>query len=318
MAIPTRSETYITGRLNLSAAPTDHHEVAHPPVERARPLLGTYVSIRVGGLAGKEAHRAIDAGFSAVAKIHALMSFHETASEASKLNRDAAHSAVLVAAETYEVIRCGLEISAASEGVFDMTVAPRLVDWGYLPRPDGAPDPDPAASWRDIELLPHQHVRFRRPLWLDFGGIAKGFAVDYAVKAVLDMGAQSVCVNAGGDLRIAGPLSERVLLRTAVASDSVPVLEIENGSIASSSGREHKKVQAGREVGPHVHGRERGPMGTQTFASVVTERCVIADALTKVVMALGGDAESVLQRFGAAAYLQDARGEWRALGEKSS
>lgn len=295
----------------MSATPT------HPPVERARPLLGTYVSIRVGGLGDKQAHQAIEVGFAAVSKIHALMSFHEAASETSRLNRDAAREAVTVTPETFEVIRCGLDISAATGGVFDMTVAPRLVDWGYLPRPEGVPEPDPAASWRDVELLPEHRVRFHRPLWLDFGGIAKGFAVDYAVKSVLEKGAKSVCVNAGGDLRISGPLSERVLLRTAVPSDTVPVLEIENGSIASSSGREHRKVQGGQEVGPHVHGLDRAAVGTQTFVSVVAERCVIADALTKVVLARGAEAESVLQTFGAAAYLQDARGGWRALGEKS-
>ena len=291
-------------------------QTTHPPVERARPLLGTYVSIRVGGVPEKQAHQAIDAGFAAIAKIHELMSFHEAASDVSKLNRDAARAPVAVAAETYEVIRCGQEMSEASQGVFDMTVAPRLVDWGYLPRPAGAVEPDPHASWRDVTLLPDLRVCFARPLWLDFGGIAKGFAVDCAVASVLERGAQSVCVNAGGDLRVAGPMSERVLLRTAVASDTVPVLEIENGSIASSSGREHRKVQGGQEVGPHVHGLKRAAMGTQTFVSVVAERCVIADALTKVVLARGADAETVLQRFGAAAYLQDARGGWRALGEK--
>jgi thiamine biosynthesis lipoprotein len=291
---------------------------SHPPVERARPLLGTYVSIRVGGLHGKQAHDAIDAGFYAVAKIHALMSFHEPESEASKLNRDAAREPVTVSDETYEVIRFGLEMSAASEGVFDMTVAHHLVDWEYLPRPPGAPQPDPEASWHDVELLPHRQVRFWRPLWLDFGGIAKGFAVDCAVASVLEKGATSVCVNAGGDLRIAGPLSERVLLRTAVTGDTVPVLEIENGSIASSSGREHRKVRDGLEVGPHVHGLERAAMGTQSFVSVVAKRCVVADALTKVVLARGAAAESVLLKFGAAAYLQDARGAWRVLGEKTS
>ena len=95
-------------------------------------------------------------------------------------------------------------------------------------------------------------------------------------------------VNAGGDLRVAGPRAERAALR-AVASGGalIPVLEIENGSIASSSGQEgHRRVQ-GHLVGPHLDGVRRRTVGTRSFVSVVAEQCTVADALTKVVLAKG-------------------------------
>ena len=285
-----------------------------PSVERARPLLGTYVSIRVGGLADPEAHAAIDRGFEVIAAIHDLMSFHERVSELSRLNREAAQGPVAVSSHTYEVLRRGLEISRLSDGAFDMTVGRELVAWGYLPRPEGAPEPDSDATWRDIELLDGGCVRFRRPLWLDLGGIAKGYAVDCAVQIIMAAGAASTAVNAGGDLRVAGPISERVLLRTAAPGDTVPVLEIEGGSIASSSGREHKKRYGDRDVGPHVHGLKREAMGVDSFVSVVAEECIMADALTKVVLARGPDADTLLRELGAAAYLQTAGGDWQVMG----
>jgi len=37
-----------------------------------------------------------------------------------------------------------------------------------------------SGSWRDIILESAGRIRFRRPLLIDFGGIAKGFAVDLA------------------------------------------------------------------------------------------------------------------------------------------
>ena len=288
------------------------------PIARARPLLGTQVGVRVEGLSEADAHRAIDEAFAVVARVHSLMSFHESTSDVSTLNRDAARQSVSVSPETYDVICYGQDLAAASLGVFDMTVAPQLVGWGFLPRPVGCPAPDANATWRDLELMGDGKIRFHRPLWIDLGGIAKGYAVDRALEALQALGALQACVNAGGDLRVSGPRSERVLLRTAVPGDTVPVLEIENGSIASSSGREHLKSHEGREVGPHVHGLRMEAIGTSSFVSVVAEHCIAADALTKVVLASGADSEPLLRARGATAYVHDAGGGWRTIGGGNS
>jgi len=242
------------------------------------------------------------------------MSFHEAASDVSALNREAAHKPVKVSHHCYAVIRYGQELAAASGGVFDITVAAQLVGWGFLPHPDGCPAPDPLACWRDIELMDEGRIRFHRPLWIDLGGIAKGYAVDRAVEKLTSLGVPQCRVNAGGDLRVAGPSSERVVLRTAAPGDTVPVLEVENGSIASSSGREHLKRHEGREVGPHLHGLQKCAVGTHSFVSVVAEDCIAADALTKVVLVGGAEFEHLLRARGAIAYLHDADGGWRTIG----
>jgi thiamine biosynthesis lipoprotein len=289
-----------------------------PVFERARPLLGTHVSIRIEGVSERGAHHAIDEGFSVIEAIHRLMSFHETSSDISILNREAAHGPVAVAPETYDVLRHSLDMAAASGGVFDVTIAAQLVAWGFLPRPENAPSPDPEASWRDIEL-DQGCVRFRRPLWIDVGGIAKGYGVDQAmeriIRSVVPVQDLQCCVNAGGDLRVAGSKPERVALRTAKPSANLPVIEIENGSVASSSGREHLRRHDRRLVGPHLNGLSKAPVGTRTFVTVIAETCVLADALTKVVLGGGKAADTVLRDRGATAYVQNARGAWRILGK---
>lgn len=287
-----------------------------PVIERARPLLGTYVSIRIGGLAESDAHRAIEAGFSEIADIHQLMSFHETGSDVSRLNRDAALRPVAVDSRTFEVLGRSLEIAAASGGVFDVTVAARLVACGFLPHPASNHAPDPAASWRDIELIAPDHIRFHRPLWIDLGGIAKGFAVDRAM-ARMGLGATiQCCINAGGDLRLAGPEAERILLRgTGATGPEIPIIALENGSLASSSGREAIRSTAGRRAGPHLDWARRRPVGTRSFVSVAAPTCIVADALTKIVLARGDRAAGLLRRFGATAYLHTPRMGWRILGE---
>ena len=147
------------------------------------------------------------------------MSFHEPASDLSRLNRTAARRAVAVDPSTVAVIGRAVEFAQASGGVFDPTMASRLVAWDYLPHPGGAPEPDPEADWRDIALLDRNRIRFTRPLWLDLGGIAKGYAVDRAL-ASMDVAPSVQCtISAGGDLRVCGPRAERVLLRTDAPTD---------------------------------------------------------------------------------------------------
>jgi thiamine biosynthesis lipoprotein len=291
--------------------PTDEF----PTVKRARPLLGTFVEIGVGGLPAPDAHAAIEAGFSAIADIHRLMSFHEPDSDLGRMNRDAFAAPVRVDLHTFAVLRQAQELAAASGGVFDITVAASLVDWGFLPRPESSRDPDPEASWRDIELIAPDRVRFRRALWVDLGGIAKGYAVDHAAERMALSDTVQSSINAGGDLRIAGPRPERVLLRApTIAGGLVPVVEIQNASLASSSGRENKRRAGGQLVGPHLDASRGRSVGTRSFVSVIADRCAIADALTKIVLARRAGAAGILRKYGATAYLRDGRGTWRTLG----
>jgi thiamine biosynthesis lipoprotein len=202
-------------------------------------------------------------------------------------------------------------MAEASDSVFDITIAPDLVAWGFLPQPN-APEHDPDASWRDIELLPSGEVRLGKPLWIDLGGIAKGYAVDQAF-AAMNLPPEVQCsVNAGGDLRIQGPEPERILLRAPAEGGQVPIVELENAALASSSGRDDLHEIGDREVGPHVEGGTHRSVGTKSFVSVIARDCMTADALTKVVLALGSDADSILKAFEATAYFHD--GGWQTLG----
>ncbi|MBM3515641.1 MAG: FAD:protein FMN transferase [Alphaproteobacteria bacterium] len=284
--------------------------------DRAQPHLGTLVSIRVGGMPAADANPLINGAFDRVAAIQRLMSFHDRDSDLSRLNRDASAAPVRVDPRTYEVIARSLDFSAKSSGIFDVTIGGQLARWGYLPREhlDGLPSHE--ACWRDIELLDDNRIRFHRPMWIDLGGIAKGYAVDTAVDYLLAAGAPQVLVNAGGDLRVAGAISERIFLRTSAeaAGGMVPAVDLTDAAMASSSGREHVRIVDGREVGPHLDGKTRASTGLKAFVSVVADRCISADALTKIVLAKGQRSNSILKLYDAVAYFHGEEGGWRTMG----
>jgi len=268
------------------------------PIRRARPLLGTFVEIRVDGVDGAHAVVAIDAAFAEIATVHRLMSFHAHDSDVTRVNRGASRDAVVVDARTREVLSLSIDFARASDGRFDPTIAAELVARNLLPRPSEAPSPHPKADWRDIEIIADGRIRCAKPLWIDFGGIAKGYAVDRAVAILVAAGATQGCVNAGGDLRIFGARAERVHLRTA--SGYWPALELADAAVASSSGS------------AHIHGRTRTAADARASVGVVAATCMIADALTKVVLVAGAAASSaVLARFGAQACAHDSAAGWR-------
>jgi len=284
-------------------------------LRRARPLLGTIVEMRVEGLAHAAALAAIEAAFAEVAEVHRLMSFHEPGSELSRLNREAADAAVEVDARTFEVLQTALAIAAASGGRFDPCVAAKLVEWNFLPAPPRACVPDPAAAWCDIELSAPSRVRFLRPLWIDLGGIAKGYAVDRALAILRAAGARSGSVNAGGDLRRFGSRPENVQLRLARGRAGEPVVELADAALASSAGCVAARRVDGRWHGVHVDGRRRRSVAARRSVSVVASTCVVADALTKVVLADRRVGQRLLQQYDAVACLYDDARGWCMLGD---
>jgi thiamine biosynthesis lipoprotein len=276
-------------------------------VPRARPSLGTLVEIRVEGLSENEALRAINIAFAEMAQIHRLMSFHEPGSDLSRVHRARAGTHVRVDARTREVLACAMRVAQESNGCFDPTVAAEQVARGYLPRPDSAFAPDSNAIWRDIELS-DDGVCLRKPLWIDLGGIAKGYAVDRAVEILLESGASQACVNAGGDLRVAGPRAECVHVRDALGA-VVSAVELADAAIATSTSALTGTLPA------HVHGALRQAIAGGTTVSVVAPNCMLADALTKVVLAQAAASACALSAFGAHASGHDARSGWRMLGD---
>jgi thiamine biosynthesis lipoprotein len=281
-------------------------------LRRAKPLLGTFVEIELAGAAKPEMNAAIDAAFDAVARVHRLMSFHERDSDVSRLNRDAYVGPVGVDAWTFEVLEAAVEMHQRSNGIFDVAVAPVLQALGLLPNLRGdAPIAGAAQAFDAIELRDGQTVRFRHAdVRIDLGGIAKGFAVDRALGVLRGSGATSGLVNAGGDLAVFGPEPQIAHIRhPRDPRGLVCSVEIVNEALASTARRfdPFRAVRAmdSAIIDPGNRKPARGIEGT----TVRAHSCMIADALTKIVMIAGTEATGLLEHYHASALLVAADGD---------
>jgi thiamine biosynthesis lipoprotein len=161
-----------------------------------------------------------------------------------------------VTAPFLKVAQLALEAARITDGLFDPTVLPALLAIGYDRDFDdliaGARlalhPPEPCGRWLDVETNDGQ-VRLPPDVALDFGGIAKGWAVDKAARRVKRLLPWAL-VDAGGDLRIVGR-PPRGGLQIGVedpldSSDEILRLSMERGALASSS-------VTTRSWGPGIH-----------------------------------------------------------------
>jgi thiamine biosynthesis lipoprotein len=273
-------------------------------VQRARPLLGTLVSIGVADeRQASHLHQAIDAAFACIECVHRLMSLHAPDSELCRLNRQAAMRPQKVDLHTYAVFAAALRFADLSQGAFDPCIAPRLESWGLLPQTH-LPH-DPSSNWRAIELLTDQRIRYSTRLRVDLGGIAKGYAVDLAVQCLQRFGLSRILVNAGGDLRVAGLESQCVRLRCpAQPSQSLHELTLRDTALATSAGYFSRRESVMGLVSALVDPANGSCYLGGRSVSVRATDCMTADALTKVVLfAPPALAESVLAACDAQAFV---------------
>jgi thiamine biosynthesis lipoprotein len=271
---------------------------------RARPLLGTLVEISATGPDNTHTQAAIECAFSEVVKVHQLMSYHDEDSDVSRINREAYDNEVVVDAHTYRVLRAAHLMAEDSNGVFDITIAPELTRIGFLPAQETNHSIPQHGSWRDIKLLPHNRVRFNRSLNIDLSGIAKGYAVDLAIKALLNAGMIAGRVNAGGDLRVFGAAAQQINVRAPNAhTQLIPLLALTQGAASTSAGYYSERLHQGRKVIPIIHPHSMVACESGRSVTVLAKSCMTADALTKVVYANPRGAADVLKIYKARALI---------------
>jgi FAD:protein FMN transferase len=281
-------------------------------LRRAQALLGTFVEIDVTAATRSCAESAVEAAFSAVADVHRLMSFHDADSDLSRLNRTASSDAVSVHPWTYAVLEMALEINRHSDGAFDIAVAPALQRMGQLPGVSHASSsPADILAADAVELLADNQVRFRHPaVLIDLGGIAKGFAVDRAIAALQSRGVRSAMVNAGGDLAAFGPEARIVHIRDPRSPDRLLCqAEIRDRALASSARRFDPFRSAETTDTAVIEPTTQMPARAAHGATVCADTCMVADALTKVVMVAGKRAAAALGRYQASAIFVSSDGD---------
>ncbi|MBE0538300.1 MAG: FAD:protein FMN transferase [Ignavibacterium sp.] len=177
--------------------------------KRTQILLGTVVEIQVRDKNEKKTDDAISKAFAEVRRIDDLFTTFNDESLVSKIN-NSTDTIIEVDPEIYNLIVLCDSITKLSDGSFDVSLDNLTRAWGFYTDDPQLPSKvvvDSAllfSGWEKIKLLGENKIEKKKNVGLNFGAIAKGYAVDKAIDVLKKLGIKEALVNAGGEISVLG------------------------------------------------------------------------------------------------------------------
>jgi len=240
---------------------------------------------------------ALEGARRAVENVEGWADCYDPEAELYRLNLSAGGGPVRVSKGLAEVLEVALRVAGKSGGAFDPTVLPLLEAYGFNGEKWRVPGNEeiakilPRVDYRRIELA-GDSVEIPESFALDLGGVAKGYAVDRALRAMEDAGAEAGLVNIGGDIAAFGERSGGGPWTIGVQHPRAPgelfaVLELENGAVATSGDYERYFVVDGVRYHHILDPKTGRPARGLVSVTVTAPSCVLADAYATAVFVLG-------------------------------
>ncbi|MDD5614547.1 MAG: FAD:protein FMN transferase [Candidatus Omnitrophica bacterium] len=260
-------------------------------------IMSTYYMIKIEGEGSKK--YIFDNAVSELKKSEKLFNDYSKKSEISQVNSTAYKNPIRITDDLAQVLRGALKISKESGGCFDPTVRPLVELWGFKSGLKEFPSPEEIDStlsligWENLSLDANI-VNFKKPgLSLDLGGIAKGYAVDRAVRALKDSSILNALVEVGGDIYCLGsgpdhkgwkigiqhPKIKGAVIATVTASDI---------AVATSGNYEKFFVYQGKIYSHIIDPRSGYPAQSEILsATVLASSCMEADGWATAFFVMG-------------------------------
>ncbi len=270
-------------------------------VVRSDKVMGTRMSVSIWTDNEVQAAKAAAAVFDELRRIDRLMTTWLDDSDVSKINAAAGGPAVKVSPEIITVLDKALQVSRGSTGAFDVTVGAFRGLWkfdqdkdGTIPTPDQVKSRLPLVGYRGIAIDKRKStVRLRKKgMRITLGGIAKGYAVDRAVKLLYDRGYVDFILQAGGDLYVSGRRGNRnwrVGIRDPRGDrdSTFAIAAIENQTFSTSGDYERYVVTDGARY-HHILDPSTGrPARRSRSVTVMAKDAFTADAWSTALFVIG-------------------------------
>jgi thiamine biosynthesis lipoprotein len=261
-------------------------------IKRTQILLGTVVEIQVRDADEKNAEDVITKAFAEVKRIDDLFTTYNEASPVWKLN-NSADSIISVDPEIYNLIVLCDSITRLSNGSFDVSLDNLTKVWGFYTDDPQLPTKAEIDSsllnsgWQKITLLGDNKIIKKENVGLNFGAIAKGYAVDKAIDVLKKLGIKEALVNAGGEISVIGKDWIVGVQHPREINSIIKKIKLDEFTVATSGDYE-QYFEVGGVRYHHILDPKTGyPSTGLQSVTIIYKSNTLADALATAVFVMG-------------------------------
>ncbi len=268
------------------------------PVKLSGQAQGTYYSISYFDAGNRDFQIEID---SILTAFDHSVSLWVPNSVLSRVNRN--DSSVKIDLYFKLNFKLAKQVSEATNGAFDFTVAPLVKAWGFgfdeSKRVDSSIIDSllPLVDYRNVSIKNGQVIKLDHRITFDFNAIAQGFSVDVIGAWLENKGIENYLVDIGGEVKAKGNKPDGSLWKVGIekptqnkddARDLKAVVELNNNSIATSGNYrkfyEENGIRYSHTIDPHTGYPVQHSL---LSVSVLTDNTGLADAYATAFMVWG-------------------------------
>lgn len=267
-------------------------------------MMGTNVEIKAVHPNITEAKKGIYYAFKEIERIDKLLGYKGDGSDVARVNASAGQHPVKVSGETFQLLVRTQARSKKYLGLFDITIGPVEELWGFnldhtpiLPANSAIKKLLPLVNYQRLVLNAKDTTVYlpKKGMKLDLGGVAKGYAIDQAVKVLKRYDVQNFILKAGGDMYVSGMKSSTEMWKIGVqhprqTGELFAVMELKDCAISTSGDYERYFIKDGIRY-HHILDPQTGyPSRQSKSASIIsTVSAEETDALSTTLFIMGAE-----------------------------
>ena len=292
--IPSIIVLVLLGLLCLNPASGERYTQA-----RSFPMMGTLGRITVWSDREDWPENALNQAQKSIGEIEKVCNIFNPESELSRLNRTAHEKEFVCSPRLWEMLTAADHYYRFTGGAYDPTVQPLMKLWGFRRKRQTLPTAEEIAGamkkvgWSKVKLNPEKRsVRFLVPgIGIDFGGIAKGFALEKAMGILQRNGIRRAILDLGGNIGCLTPEKHdpfRIGIRDPENTQkTIDVFELRNHCAATSGNYERYVIIQGKTYAHIMDPRTGMPVSGMLSVTIVTPRGTDSDALSTAIFVKG-------------------------------
>jgi len=205
-----------------------------------------------------------------------------------------------------DVFNKAVEVSVATNGKFDMTIAPLVDFFGFGAIEKSKIDKELVDSllqfvgYEKVKLIDNKIVKENPSIEIDFNALSQGKSVDVICEYLSNQGCTNYLVEIGGEVKAMGVNSKGVEWNVGVDKpiennnlenrQLQTIIKISNKAIATSGNYRNYYEENGVKYAHTFDPMSGYPVQTDVLsASIITDDCMSADAYATACMVIGLD-----------------------------